>query len=915
MAARVADAPSASSSEDGAGSLFDEDGGRGGGGGGSAEFGASYGSFGAASQSSGASRSRTSSSREAPPRSSRGDSYQRRDSHHDSYASSSTSVTSSLEMRGEGDGGDGYDDQGSRGGGSRGGGSRGGGELSTCSGYGEDFSLPSSFASDRSGVTQSYDRGLDRGPAHASGSVGGSVRSSRGGGRAPPHEGSSRTHLRMDSGSVAGSVMSGSSRASESVADSRASAGRELVQRRMSPNNDDVGEEEEEEEMSRAMVESHGGSSRGDEGTIEVYDRGGRPGRADAAEPPSREDRLALRMTKETRAHEHLLRLLREMEGGEGGDGGSGVGGGGGGDPSVRARASLIGDFEREVATIRGRVREEDRIAAGEGGANPPPLPPGWIELEDPDSGDAYYANEDTGEDGDFSSNETAVWFFRRGSFRWVPRGVDATCDESEPGVAVRVGMEVVFVAIGWDSLKKHHVSASAGMTQWERPGMITELEERLDRLHSSSQDNNFDSGNFNASRSNMSNAFESSQRSGADADDFGDGQSRASNTLNNSQRSNDFDGSRSNMGITFQSRSNRNGHEGSQSNISGDFEGSQSNMSNTYESSLTDTNDGQGLPSNWMTLEDPDSGDTYYANEETGETTWERPTLTLPKTMTVEVDNDSEVDKGDQLPPGWIALEDADSGDTYYLNEKTMETTWDRPCRDNSEKGGPEIDDNSEDEPDNDNGDGNNDEEEEDASNEDNDTVGDSDDLPPGWEAILDPSSGDYYYVQENGETQWERPRPMSTPQPEGEADNDAPSQQGPLGDDEGDGLQGDLPPGWFATVDEDSGDQYYCNANTGETTWDFPSEQAGAAAEEGLAGDPNDVPGDQDDDDLPSGWFSVNDPSSGDVYYVHEESGETTWDRPNGSTVEQDDQLMKRLTLNDDIVYEDGSVTSSQY
>lgn len=34
----------------------------------------------------------------------------------------------------------------------------------------------------------------------------------------------------------------------------------------------------------------------------------------------------------------------------------------------------------------------------------------------------------------------------------------------------------------------------------------------------------------------------------------------------------------------------------------------------------------------------------------------------------------------GDELPPGWVALQDPTSGMTYYANQTTGETTWDRP-------------------------------------------------------------------------------------------------------------------------------------------------------------------------------------------------------------------------------------------
>jgi protein transport protein SEC31 len=33
-----------------------------------------------------------------------------------------------------------------------------------------------------------------------------------------------------------------------------------------------------------------------------------------------------------------------------------------------------------------------------------------------------------------------------------------------------------------------------------------------------------------------------------------------------------------------------------------------------------------------------------------------------------------------DELPPGWVSLQDPSSGNTYYANQATGETTWDRP-------------------------------------------------------------------------------------------------------------------------------------------------------------------------------------------------------------------------------------------
>merc|ERR1712216_206610 len=70
--------------------------------------------------------------------------------------------------------------------------------------------------------------------------------------------------------------------------------------------------------------------------------------------------------------------------------------------------------------------------------------------------------------------------------------------------------------------------------------------------------------------------------------------------------------------------------------------------------------------------------------------------------------------------------------------------------------------------------------------------------DLPPNWSCEVDPSSGRMYYVDDDGNSQWEPP-----------TDNEPP-----------------LPPGWSAQTDDD-GRVYYIGSD-GLSQWDRPLHPA---------------------------------------------------------------------------------------
>jgi len=80
-----------------------------------------------------------------------------------------------------------------------------------------------------------------------------------------------------------------------------------------------------------------------------------------------------------------------------------------------------------------------------------------------------------------------------------------------------------------------------------------------------------------------------------------------------------------------------------------------------------------------------------------------------------------------------------------------------------------------------------------------------------------------------------------------------------------------GDTAGDWTACLDPSSGELYFWNSSTNETSWDQPREftQGYVAPVDHAAGD------------TVNGWTPWMDPGSQDIYYVHDD-GRVQWERP---------------------------------
>ena len=321
-------------------------------------------------------------------------------------------------------------------------------------------------------------------------------------------------------------------------------------------------------------------------------------------------------------------------------------------------------------------------------------------------------------------------------------------------------------------------------------------------------------------------------------------------------------------------------------------------------------------LPAGWQTAVDPTSGEKYYYNDLTGETSWVYPKIAKEESITT----DQEVIE-QSMPTQHEHIEE--SGPDELANEVMPEiSTGESAAVDSVEEVKKE-------------------------------SLNEEKILPAGWVASEDPASGEvFYYNNETGQSQWEPPvhhptafreqiveheaekiptetvqledTPITTEKPKRlsashsdrqNANTDISSGSTVADDKDNNGTQlgsPESPPtSWQAAVDPASGKSYYFNELTGETVWELPVDAKSTVAEN------DDVPSSTNIDEvdqnteelslsgkstvdprkelveaapkLPTGWLSAIDEASGKIYYYNDEIGETSWEPPKTKVVNE--------------------------
>jgi hypothetical protein len=276
-----------------------------------------------------------------------------------------------------------------------------------------------------------------------------------------------------------------------------------------------------------------------------------------------------------------------------------------------------------------------------------------------------------------------------------------------------------------------------------------------------------------------------------------------------------------------------------------------------------------------WAKTKD-DEGRTYYYNSKTEKTSWDRPTVMKGDEKEPEVEGSESNEEGmaEDVPVkeegkptacDWTETQD-DEGRTYYYNEKTEETSWDRPAefvgKDNNE-----VDT----------------EQKQDKAKEEGISKATESKAVGNWEEAQDDEGRNYYYNAETDETSWDRPAEFNDKDNAGEnAEEQGKDEAVVKKNKETSAATAAKTTGNWEEGQDDEGRTYYYNAKTDETSWDQPDEfESKSENKDGDAIQKEEKDETVTKNDEGGDWVEAQD-DEGRMYYYNEKTEKTSWDRP---------------------------------